>query len=286
MNCVRPAIIVALTFTTMSCTTPPKPEPRVQPRVAVSPHVVPLLPPPTAAPRQESDPVSDERAVAAAQRALNQLGYDSGDADGIGGPATRNAIRAFEKDRGLAENGRLTVAVAEKIRAALQSAGSLKTANISVRRGDTLVYSDGVVEVASAERTVQWEEDNTHSLVAIRPSVTGWPTAARVGLDWAIAHALDLSASFKPVKWSSTGVNQHFSIITFPALTSREAGLVGGDPESCRRFEMRTDELQWRYPAIACRDDKGVWYIPHSTIRLARPAAGLGASAVANLRNH
>ena len=130
---------------------------------------------------------------------------------------------------------------------------------------------------------MQWEDDATHSLVAIRPSVAGWPTAARAGLEWAITHALDLPASLKPVKWSSTGVAQHFSIVALSALTPREAGLVGGDHESCRRFEMRTDELQWRYPAIACRDVNGVWYIPHSTIRLARPATGLRASTMANI---
>ena len=89
-------------------------------------------------------------AITAAQRALNQLGYDAGNADGIGGPATRHAILAFQKDHGLTENGRLTFAVAEKIHAALQSEMA-KTASISVRPGDTLVYSDGVVEVASAE---------------------------------------------------------------------------------------------------------------------------------------
>jgi hypothetical protein len=284
MTCVRPSIIVALTLSVMSCTPPPKPALIPQQRAA-DPQIVPLLPPPAAMTRLDPDLVTDERAIAAAQRALNQLGYDVGDADGIGGPATRHAILAFEKDRGLAENGRLTLAVAEKIRAALQTELA-KTAGISVRPGDMLIYSDGVVEVASAERTVQWEEDDSHSLVAIRPSVAAWPTAARVGLDWAITHTLDLSTSHKSVKWSSTGVAQHFSIVAFPALTAREAGLVGGDPESCRRFEMRTDELQWRYPAIACRDDMGVWYIPHSTIRLARPATGLGASTVVKAKHH
>ena len=41
--------------------------------------------------------------------------------------------------------------MAEKIRAALQ-AESAQTAAIEVRQGDMLVYSDGVVEVAAAER--------------------------------------------------------------------------------------------------------------------------------------
>ncbi|MES2294061.1 MAG: peptidoglycan-binding domain-containing protein [Pseudomonadota bacterium] len=237
-------------------------------------------PPPApvvAAPKIDHELVFDERAIAAAQRALSQLGYDAGKADGVGGPATRRAILAFQKDHDLVQDGRLTFAVAEKIRAALQ-AENAGTAAIEVRQGDMLVYSDGVVEVAAAERMVQWDQEDTHGLVAIRPAVTGWPAAARAGLDWAITHALDVPASARPVKWSSTGVDQHFEIYTYPALTPREAALVGGDPGSCRRFEMRTAETQWRYPAIACRDVKGAWYIPHSTIRLARPATGLGTS--------
>ena len=52
---------------------------------------------------------------------------------------------------------------------------------------------------------------------------------------------------------------------------------MGGDPSSCRRFELRADtsDHPGRYPGIACRDEDGTWYIPHSTVRLARPAAGL-----------
>lgn len=283
MTCVRPGIIVVLTLLVLSCTAPPKPALVPQQRPSSS-SIVPLLSSPAVTARPDPDLVTDERIITAAQHALDQLGYDVGEADGIGGPATRHAILAFEKDHGLAENGQLTLAVAERIRAALQ-VELAKTARINVRPGDMLVYSDGVVEVTSAERTVQWEEVDRHSLVAIRPSVAGWPTAARVGLDWAISHALDLSTSHRPVKWSSTGVVQHFSIVTFPALTPREASLVGGDPATCRRFELRTDEMQWRYPAIACRDDVGGWYIPHSTIRLARPASGLGISSVANAKH-
>jgi peptidoglycan hydrolase-like protein with peptidoglycan-binding domain len=269
--------MILIALIAVSCSQTPKPAPAPAP-VAAAAAPPPPPAPVAAAPKIDRDLVFDERAIAAAQRTLTQLGYDAGKADGVGGPATRRAILAFQKDHDLPEDGRLTFAVAEKIRIALQ-AETQKTASIDVRRGDMLVYSDGVVEIAAAERMVQWDQDDTHGLVAIRPAVAGWPAAARAGLDWAITHALDVPASAKPVKWSSTGVNQHFEIYTYPALTPREAGLVGGDPESCRRFEMRTAETQWRYPAIACRDAKDAWYIPHSSIRLARPATGLGAAA-------
>src|SRR5262252_7126367 len=49
--------------------------------------------------------VTDERAVAAAQRALTLLGYTTGKSDGVMGPATRRAIQAFQKDHGIAEDG-------------------------------------------------------------------------------------------------------------------------------------------------------------------------------------
>jgi peptidoglycan hydrolase-like protein with peptidoglycan-binding domain len=273
---MQAAGMIALALIAVSCTHAPTPAPAPPAPVAEAPPPAP--PPPMVVPKTDPQLVSDQRAIAAAQRALTQLGYDAGKADGAGGPATRRAILAFQKDHDLPEDGRLTFAVAEKIRAALQ-AEAAKTASIAIRPGDMLIYSDGVVEIAAAERQVQWDQEDAHSLVALRPAVTGWPTAARAGLDWAITHALDMPASAKPLKWSSTGVDQHFDIYTYPALTPREAVLVGGDPESCRRFEMRTNETQRRYPAIACRDVKGVWYIPHSTIRLARPASGLNAGA-------
>lgn len=39
------------------------------------------------------------------QLALNQRGYDAGDADGVMGPATRSAVRAFQRDAGLVSDG-------------------------------------------------------------------------------------------------------------------------------------------------------------------------------------
>ena len=115
------------------------------------------------------------------------------------------------------------------------------------------------------------------ALVAVRPAMGSWPAAAKAGLDWALTHALDTPASAAPLKWSSTGVEEEFEIRTYASLTAREAGLVGGDPSSCRRFELKSDGA--RYPGIACRDPDGTWYIPHSTVRLARPAAGLSTGA-------
>jgi membrane-bound lytic murein transglycosylase B len=43
--------------------------------------------------------------VATLQRQLNQLGFDAGGADGIFGSGTRQALRAFQADRGLVADG-------------------------------------------------------------------------------------------------------------------------------------------------------------------------------------
>ena len=267
MNVAKPAGVVLIAAIVVACAQTPKPTPQ-QPVADTQPLVVP---------KREPGLVTDERDIAAAQRTLNQLGYNAGKTDGIVGPNTRQAIRTFQKDRGLVEDGRLTLDLADKLKAEPSLADKLKAeTSIVVRPGDLLVYSDGETERVAVERQVHWNEGDTHSLVAIRPSMTGWPTAARTGLDWAVSHALDNPAS--PVKWSSTGVGQNFEIYA-SELAPGEAALAGGDAQSCRRFEIRSDERQSRYPAIACRDGNGWWYIPHSAIRLARPATGLGSAA-------
>lgn len=249
-----------------------KAEPVPEPVVAAAPEPPP--PPPPPAPKPDPDLVTEKNAVIAAQRTLLQLGYKAGKPDGAMGPATQRAIQAFQKDHGLAEEGRLTTSLVARLKTAL-AAATAKAAVIALRQGDMLIYNDGEVEFAGAGREVQWEQSDPRELVAIRPDMGDWPAAAKAGLDWALTHALEVPATAKPVKWSSTGVAHHFEIRTFAALTPREAGLVGGSPQSCRRYELRTDDPQLRYPGIACQDTNGGWYIPHSTVRFARPASGL-----------
>ena len=52
------------------------------------------------------------------QRLLNRLGYDAGRADGVIGSRTRDAIRDFERARGMEVRGRATDVVLEAARAA------------------------------------------------------------------------------------------------------------------------------------------------------------------------
>lgn len=247
--CAKPAAVA-----------PPEPA-----SVIVQPEVVkaPVAPAPAI--------LADAQSVLSAQRILVLLGYDVGKPDGVAGVATRRAVMAFQKEHGLSQDGLLTVAIFEKLKA-LQTAQQ-RSAPINLSAGDSLIYSDSSVEMVAAERVVQWDQAfGKNALVAARPATAGWPPAARTGLDWAISHALDQSGN-APTQWSSTGVEQRFEIRTF-ALSPREAALVGDHASSCRRFEMRSDAR--RYPGIACRDKNGSWIIARSKVKLARPATELG----------
>jgi hypothetical protein len=189
------------------------------------------------------------------------------------GPATRRAIQAFQKDHGLAEDGRLSIALARMLNNLV--AQLPKSTSITVAAGDSIVYSDGSIDSAGRERVVQWDQGGSRAVVAVRPATQGWPPAARAGLDWATTHALD-GGNGGPVQWSSTGVDQQFEIHVLPALSAREAATAG---PSCRHFELRDEDASKRYPGLACKDAKGDWYLPHTRIHLARPASALGTTS-------
>lgn len=247
-----------------------------------APPPAPVAPPPQPMAEVPAAPapvaVTDAASIASVQRMLALLGYDAGKPDGAAGAATRRAVMAFQRDHALVQDGLITAALIDRLKT-LQ-AGLQRSAMIALSAGDTLIYSDSSVEMVAAERVVQWEQVfGKNALVAARPATSGWPPAARAGLDWAISHALDQSGS-APTQWSSTGVEQRFEIRTFP-LTAREAALTG--EQMCRRFELRG--VQRRYPGIACRDRSGNWIIARSKVKLARPASELGRAPAKPQRN-
>lgn len=261
------ARLVAAGLWAASCSHDPAPRNHATAPVIAAP--VTITKAPVSLPASEPVLLSDERAIAAAQRALTQLGYNTGKADGANGPATRRAVQAFQKDHGLAEDGRLTFALAKMLSSLVAQLPN--TSPITVTAGDSIIYTDGSVDNAGHERVVQWEQDGGRAIVAVRPSTRGWPPAARAGLDWATTHALD---DGNGVQWSSTGVRQQFEIHVYPQLSSHEAALAGAG-QSCRRFELRAVEPSRRYPGLACKDTAGDWYLPHTSIHLARPATAL-----------
>jgi len=59
----------------------------------------------------------DRGTVEELQRRLGDLGYDAGPADGMMGPKTRAAIRAYQSDSGLEADGRVSDELIESVRA-------------------------------------------------------------------------------------------------------------------------------------------------------------------------
>ena len=82
--------------------------------------------PTEAAPRPVSDPM-----VQAVQRSLNELGYDVGTADGLFGGETRAAIKAFQRNNGLAADGAVNAALLRQLEVAALPTGRQNSNPIS-----------------------------------------------------------------------------------------------------------------------------------------------------------
>ena len=72
--------------------------------------------------------------VAAVQRDLARLGYDPGPADGVAGPKTRAAIRAFQAVAGLPVDGRVSEKLDRAVGAALRRIGRAAAESTQPRR--------------------------------------------------------------------------------------------------------------------------------------------------------
>lgn len=66
--------------------------------------------------RPDIETLSDRQGVAEIQRELNRLGYDAGPVDGAMGRRTRNAIREYQADRDMAQDGRATAELLKRLR--------------------------------------------------------------------------------------------------------------------------------------------------------------------------
>ncbi len=82
--------------------------------------------------------------IAKAQGLLGSLGYGAGPADGVLGPRSAAAIRAFQKDRHIAEDGKLTRSLLAQLVAA--RAKLPRDTLLRYETGEILIYSDGSSE--------------------------------------------------------------------------------------------------------------------------------------------
>lgn len=116
---------------------------------------------PSASPITSGPAATPSDDVVSAQRQLKERGYYSGPVDGVIGPGTDAALRAFQRDRGLSISGRLDSATIRALAAAPPTSTSIpdiRTAQRQLR--DRGYYSgpiDGVVGPATeaALRTYQ-----------------------------------------------------------------------------------------------------------------------------------
>lgn len=131
-----------------------------------------------------------------------------------------------------------------------------------------------VPEIGHYVRRVEFihgtKRKSTVDLIAVKPGGSGWPTAARGGLDWAIQSALDSGNLETPVKWRSSAVGAMFEIHVGGTVP------VSGNAE-CMRYELDRigEEQTRRFPAIACKEPgQQRWLIPGL-----EPGAGIPRSA-------
>lgn len=87
-------------------------QPRPLPSTAAEPAIVAE---PVALPEPGSNNPVPRGLVAVAQRELAAQGYDAGPVDGRLGPKTRNALKAFQADKGLPADGQLTFDLLAKL---------------------------------------------------------------------------------------------------------------------------------------------------------------------------
>jgi len=97
----------------------------------------------------------------------------------------------------------------------------------------------------------------SRDLVAILPSVKGWPSEARIGLEWAVSHALEVKPDGQPVPWESSAIAARFVIEPGRRVDWDDSG-------QCRHFALTrtaSDGAQRRYPGVACRHASGRWQV-------------------------
>ena len=110
--------------------------------VSACSHREDAAPPPP--PKPDTHVIDSAGDITTAQGLLTSLGYDAGPADGVIGPRTIAAIRAFQKDRHIEENGALTQSLLDRLKSA--RAKRPEGALPRYEAGTVFIYSDGASE--------------------------------------------------------------------------------------------------------------------------------------------
>lgn len=124
-----------------------------------------------------------QKLTAQAQKILTELGYQPGEADGLAGPKTREAIRRFQADSDMPEDGQVSPALLKRLAIAVdvdRGMGIVSQAKgvklPSYELGSTFVYSDGLVETViglDGQRT-RWRTNHGDTFTADRNFVVPW----------------------------------------------------------------------------------------------------------------
>ncbi len=141
---VKPERVERTPVTTAPAEAEPAPVEPVQQQASTEP-----APAPAAENGTDDEGTVSNSEVMALQKKLGELGFYDGDADGFYGPQTANAIRAFERSRGLEEVGAVTPEIVRKVTQAEQGGGQ---AAVSPAAPDPAASAEPAAQTASAEQ--------------------------------------------------------------------------------------------------------------------------------------
>ncbi|MCY1125534.1 peptidoglycan-binding domain-containing protein [Frigidibacter sp. RF13] len=180
------------------------------------------------------------------QRALGGLGYKIGAVDGMGGPLTETALRAFQLDQGLEPTGKLDPETAKALQAALSASGG-QTAN-----GRVLDAFDRTIDTALGE------DFDSGRLLAMGPTQTNvdhpcfgmndvppealWPNAVKFAnllrrIEGELGQAVEVVAGYQNEALTRClGVGAHPLHGAFQAFDIRLAGAGDGGVKDLSRL--------------------------------------------------
>jgi len=106
---------------------------------------------PVTTPSSKPPRPTPDATVLAIQRRLNELGYNAGTSDGLFGNKTRAAIQAFQRDKGISQDGRPTAQILQLLKDAKTKITESTPAEFT--RQSSPVTSGDITSVSSLERS-------------------------------------------------------------------------------------------------------------------------------------